>query len=387
MTSDAPPLARTRTALIVLALIVLAGILVWKLSEPKPVPVVLATAERGLVESNVSNTRAGTVKACRRARLAPISGGLIYHIMVRESDRVKKGQVLIELWNKDLVAQRKLATEQLASSRNHTIEVCALAEAATGDAKRKSRLREKGFISIEALENAQAQAQSKRAACDAAKSDVGQSMARIDLANAGIEKSTITAPFDGIVAKVSGELGEFTTPSPPGIPTPPAIDLIDDSCLYVTAPIDEVDAPAIKVGMPARITLDAFPGRHFPGRISRIAPYVLDIEKQARTVDVDIDFTDEKDEKALLVGYSADAEVILTRHPDTLRIPTRALLEGNRVLLLRDGKLEEKQVKTGLSNWEYTEVLSGIKSGDKVVVSLERSGVKAGVRAVADSGE
>lgn len=382
-----PLQSRKRAALIILAAAILAAITVWKLSEAKPVHVIVAVAGKGLVESTVANTRAGTVKACRRARLAPMSGGLIYRIKVRESDRVKKGQVLIELWDKDLIAQKKVASEQLASSRDHAIEVCALAEVAASDLQRKTRLSEKGFISSEAMENARAQADSKRASCAAAKANIDESRARIDLASAGIERSTITAPFDGIVAKVSGELGEFTTPSPPGIPTPPAIDLIDDSCLYVTAPIDEVDAPAIQVGMPARITLDAFPGRSFPGKITRIAPYVLDIEKQARTVDVDVDFIDEHDEKTLLVGYSADAEVILKRHADVLRIPTRALLDGNRVLLLRNGMLEEKALKTGLSNWEYTEIVSGIQAGDRVVVSLERSGVKAGVSAVADPGK
>ncbi|HQT26416.1 MAG TPA: efflux RND transporter periplasmic adaptor subunit, partial [Burkholderiales bacterium] len=314
--------------------------------------------------------------------LAPTSGGLIYRLKVKESERVKKGQVLIELWNKDLLAQKQIAMEQLASSRDHMNEVCPLAGSAESDLKRKMKLWKRGFISAEGLENARAEAGSKRASCDAAKADIKAAKARIDLAEAGIEKSTIVAPFDGVVAKVSGELGEFTTPSPPGIPTPPAIDLIDDSCLYVTAPIDEVDAPSIRLGMPTRITLDAFPGKHFAGRVSRIAPYVLDIEKQARTVDIDVDFVDKQDEKPLLAGYSADAEVILASHENTLRIPTRALLEKNRVLVLKEGRLEERKVKTGLSNWEYTEVLGGLEAGDEVVVSLEKSGVKAGAMAV-----
>lgn len=378
---------RQRAILIILALLALGGIFLWKLAAPKPIPVVLAKVEKGMVESTVSNTRAGTVKACRRAKLAPNSGGLIYRLKVKESDRVKKGQILIELWDKDLVAQKHLATQQMTSSLDHAREVCALAVSAASDAGRKSILREKGFVSAEALENAQSQAKSKQASCDAARAAIKEARARIALADAGIEKSTVVAPFDGIVAKVSGELGEFATPSPPGIPTPPAIDLIDDSCLYVTAPMDEVDAPTIALGMPARITLDAFPGRHFPGKVSRIAPYVLDVEKQSRTVDVDVDFIDKEDEKKLLVGYSADAEVILGSHPDVLRIPTRSLYEGNRVLVFENGMLVEKNVKTGLSNWEYTEVTSGLKAGQEVVVSLERSGVRAGARAVPDAGK
>jgi HlyD family secretion protein len=378
---------RQRAILIALVLFALTGALLWKFFAPKPVPVLLAKVEKGTVESSVSNTRAGTVKACRRAKLAPSSGGLIYKLRVKESDRVKKGQVLIELWDKDLLAQKNLATEQMASSQDHAREVCTLATASASDARRKSILRQKGFISAEALENAQSQAKSKQASCDAAHAAIKEARARIALAEAGIEKSTVVAPFDGIVAKVSGELGEFATPSPPGIPTPPAIDLIDDSCLYVTAPMDEVDAPAIRLGMPARITLDAFPGRHFSGKVSRIAPYVLDVEKQSRTVDVDVDFVDKEDMKKLLVGYSADAEVILGSHPDVLRIPTRALFEGNKVLVLENGILVEKKVKTGLSNWDYTEVRSGLEAGQEVVTSLERNGVKPGARAAPDTGK
>ena len=130
-------------------------------------------------------------------------------------------------------------------------------------------------------------------------------------ARATQKRTVLRAPFAGVVARITGEVGEFTTPSPPGIPTPPAVDLIDDSCLYVTAPIDEVDVARVRVGQRASITIDAIPGRRFPGRVRRVAPYVVDFEKQARTVDVEMEFLNPEDVKALLVGYSADAEIIL----------------------------------------------------------------------------
>ena len=72
-----------------------------------------------------------------------------------------------------------------------------------------------------------------------------------------MSSSVLRAPFDGIVAEFNGKGGEYLTPSPPGIQTLPAVDLIDDSCIYVNAPIDEVDAVRLKLGMSARITLDA----------------------------------------------------------------------------------------------------------------------------------
>jgi HlyD family secretion protein len=193
------------------------------------------------------------------------------------------------------------------------------------------------------------------------------------------------APFDGTVAKIVGELGEYSTPSPPGVQTPPAIDLIDESCLYVKAPMDEVDAPKIRVGQPARITLDALPGRSLAGKVRRIAPYVTAVEKQARTVEIEVDFDDPKSAGRLLVGYSADVEVILDVRKDVLRVPTSALLQGGRVLLLQDGRLVERPVQTGLANWENTEITQGLQGGERIVTSLDRAGVKAGATAVEEA--
>jgi HlyD family secretion protein len=188
------------------------------------------------------------------------------------------------------------------------------------------------------------------------------------------------------VAKIVGELGEYSTPSPPGVPTPPAIDLIDDSCLYVKAPMDEVDAPKISVGQPVRVTLDALPGKIIPGKVRRVAPYVSAVEKQARTVDVEVNFEHPEATGKLLVGYSADVEIILDGRDKVLRIPTAAIQEGGRVLLFNadSGKLEERKIRTGLANWEYTEVLEGLAAGDRIVTSLEKEGVKAGATVTPD---
>jgi HlyD family secretion protein len=138
----------------------------------------------------------------------------------------------------------------------------------------------------------------------------------------------------------------------------------------------------MKVGQTARITLDAFHGQVFPAHVRRVAPYVQAVEKQARTVDVEANFDRPEDIPRMLVGYSADVEIILDSRDDVLRVPTSALLEGGRVLRYQPetGKLEEVTLKTGVANWEYTEVLEGLKAGDRIVMSLEREGVKAGAQ-------
>jgi len=82
----------------------------------------------------------------------------------------------------------------------------------------------------------------------------------------------------------------------------------------------------------------------------------------------------------LLPGLSADLEVILDAREKVLRIPTYALLEGGRVLLVENGRLVERPVTTGLRNWSFTEIASGLTGGEEVVVSLDRAEVKAGAR-------
>ncbi len=362
------------------ALLLLAAA-IWYLTRPEPVRVRLAKVERGTVEATVSNTRAGTVKACRRAKLAPTVGGQIAHLLVKKGERVKAGQVLLELWNDDLQAQARLAEQQLNTATTRVEEVCTIATLSGKEAARARQLRERGFISAEGLERAEADAKAKQASCAAARSEIVQSRSRIDVAQAGLRRMVLRAPFDGVVADISGELGEYATPSPPGIPTPPAIDLIDDRCMFVSAPIDETDAANIKVGQTSRITLDAIKGKSFAGKVKRVAPYVLELEKQARTVEVEVEFVEPPATENLLVGYSADVEIVHDSHANVLRIPTQTLLEGKRVLFYRtDGMLEERTVTTGLANWEQTEIAAELREGDQIVMSLDQEGVKVGVR-------
>ena len=351
----------------------------WYYTRPKPLEVELATIAPGSVEATIVNTRAGTVKSCQRSDLAPITGGQIAKIWVKEGDHVQKGQVLLELWNQDLQAQRELAQRQLTMAQERRRETCILAENARRESNRTQQLVEQGFVSSQRADDANANARSRQASCEAASTDIKRAEAQIRVSQAGIDRTVIVAPFSGVIGKISGELGEFTTPSPPGIPTPPTIDLIDDSCLYVTAPMDEVDAPKIKVGQEARITLDAMPGKIFPGKIRRIAPYVTEIEKQARTVDIEVDFL-QVPADTLLVGYSADVEVVLERRDDVLRIPTQAIRQNNKVWLVdAKDRLTEQPLETGLSNWSFTEIRTGLKAGDRVLTSFDQDKIKAGV--------
>lgn len=373
--------------LIILAVIAAAVIgLLWWLTLPKSIAVVVKEVDRGRVESTIANTRAGSIEACQRTKLSTIMGGRIEILAVKEGDKVKKGQLLMKLWNDDQKAQQTLADTQVDQAQKQVGEACTMAANALRDAERTSQLYRDGFISISAEQTARAGAEAKQATCETAKAAVRQAQARLAATRVEQGRTVLYAPFAGTVAKIVGEVGEYSTPSPPGVPTPPAIDLIDETCLYVTAPMDEIDAPKVKLGQPVRIKMDAFGKRDFAGKVKRVAPYVTAVEKQARTVDVEVDFAKPEEIDGLLVGYSADVEIVLSVKDDALRVPTAAIQEGGKVLLLNadSGKLEERTIKPGIANWEYTEVLEGLQVGDRIVTSLEKEGVKAGVRAAVE---
>jgi HlyD family secretion protein len=360
--------------------VVVVGAVLW-FGRPKPIVVDTVVVARGKVDQTVTNTRAGTVKACQRAKLAPPMGGQIARLLVKKGDHVEKNQVLLELWNDDIRAQFELAEKDAAAARALRDQACITARVSRREADRLASLVQQKLVSAESADRAAGDADASEAACRAAGEQVKVSQARIDAARAGLERTLLRAPFAGTVAEINGEVGEFVTPSPVGIPTPPAVDIVDSSCIYITAPIDEVDAPRVRPGMPARVTLDAFKGHSFRAHVRRVAPYVLEVEKQARTVEVEAEI-DDRDDARLLPGYSADLEVILAEHPDVLRVPTRALIEGDRVYVLAGGRIHERRIETGIGNWEYTEVTKGLQAGDRVVVSIDREGLRDGAAAV-----
>lgn len=370
----------------VIAIFAVLGLSIFMVTRPKPVVVTLKEVGKGTVEATLANTRAGTVEACLRTKLSTIIGGRIEYLGVKEGDKVRKGQLLLKLWNDDQQANAALAQAQMRLSARRVDEACIAAANAEKEAGRQSELHAKGFVSTSREESARTEAEVRRAACNTAKADVAQAEAKFKATRVEQGRVVLYAPFDGTVAKIVGELGEYSTPSPPGVPTPPAIDLIDDACLYVKAPMDEVDAPKIRIGQAVRITLDALPGQTLPGKVRRVAPYVSAIEKQARTVDIEVDFERPGEAGKLLVGYSADVEIILSGRDKVVRLPTAAIQEGGRVLVYDadSGKLAERRIKTGLANWEYTEVVDGLKAGERVVTSLDKEGVKAGASATPD---
>ncbi|MDX1722406.1 MAG: efflux RND transporter periplasmic adaptor subunit [Pseudomonas sp.] len=370
-------------------LVVLVGLLTfaWWWNLPQPMPVQLYAVERGPVETLVANTRAGTLKSCRRSRLSFNLGGQVSELLVDEGQQVQAGAVLMRLRQDDRLARVQAAEARLEAKRNDRERHCRSASLGQRDYQRLRHLAERQLASAERLDQAETKAQLAQLVCTSSATLIREAEADLALQRSLLDQATLRAPFSGIVAQINGELGEFVTPSPPGIPTPPAVDLIDDSCLYVEAPIDEVDAGRVRIGMSVRISLDAFRGRHFAGQVSRIAPFITELEKQARTVNVEVRFVQLPVDVALLTGYSADVEILLEQSAGSLRIPTETLLEGRRVLRYDPGTglLNEVALNTGLANWRWTEVLGGLAEGEHILASLSQDGLKDGVAVISSN--
>lgn len=368
--------------LALLALLVAAGVaLRFTAFAPAPVPVRTVAAAKGRVEETVTNSRAGTVKARRRAKLAPETGGRVHLLPHRRGTRVRKGEILLRVDDALQRAQLRLSGDESKASVAQRDQACLAAERAGRDRERTQRLSKDGLVSSEILDRVESEARGADATCRAARAAAERAVSAVALAQAQLDQTVLKAPFDGIVADTFIEEGEWTSPSPPALPIPPVLDLIDTRSIYVSAPMDEVDSGRIAKGQPARLTVDSRPGRSFAARVVEVAPYVVDRLEQNRTVEIEIELDDAAEAASLLPGTSADAEVILSGKDGVLRVPTSSLLEGGKVLVLERGRLVEKTLKLGLRNWDFTEVRGGLEEGARVVVSLDRPEIKAGAKA------
>jgi HlyD family secretion protein len=347
----------------------------------RAVPVDLARVEPGTVEETVTNTRAGTVKARRRAKLSPQIGGRATELPYRKGARVEAGALLLRLDDSVQQAQVRLADEQVKTAESQAHQACLAADLAEKELKRGVALSADGITSQQNLDTLESTRDQSLAACQAARAAADQARAQVGLAHAELALTVVRAPFAGVVADCSTEVGEWITPAPPGVPIPAVLDLIDPGSVYVSAPIDEVDSRRVRVGQEVRMTVDSLPGEHLAGALVRVAPYVMDVLEQNRTVEIEVDLANSKMAASLLPGTSADVEVILARREGVLRIPTSAIAEGGKVLVLAGGRLGERTVGPGMRNWQFTEVKSGVVRGELVVTSRDSTEIKPGAKA------
>ena len=372
-------------AAIVLALVGVGVFLKFSVFTPDPLPVSVMKVERGRVEETVTNSRAGTVKARQRAKLSPEIGGRVAEIPHRKGALVRTGDVLLRLHDDTQQAAVQMAKRELAVVEVKRERACLEAARAEREFLRYQQLKERDLISTDLLDKYENLAQTTQVSCKQTQAEIARARSAIVEAKAELAKTVLHAPFNGIVADLDIEVGEWTTPSPPALPVPPVLDLIDPSSIYISAPMDEVDSSKIHEGQPVRVTLDPFPGQHYEGHVRHLAPYVLDVEEQNRTVEIEVELEDRTFASTLLPGTSGDVEIILSVKDEVLRLPPSTLFEGHKVFVVEQDHLSMRSVEIGMRNWDFVEILAGLSEGEQVVTSLDEEELEEGLKVLVRS--
>ena len=202
------------------------------------IPVTVAQVEAGRVEELVTNNKAGTITARRRASLTPEIGGVIVRIPVKEGDEVARGQTLLALADAELRAQLALQERALDATHATVTQACAEADLAGRNLERTRRLAAERLVAAQALDQAESQSVVAAASCASARARVVETAAGVDVARVALSKSILRAPFDGVVSRVSARVGEWMSPSMLGALAPTsAIELVDTRSIYVRAPL------------------------------------------------------------------------------------------------------------------------------------------------------
>jgi RND family efflux transporter MFP subunit len=199
--------------------------------------------------------------------------------------------------------------------------------------------------------------------------------AALQMARIQLSYSAIMAPFKGVISKKWVSQNEFVSIGSP------LMTLVDPERLYIYATIDEVDVKNLKPGQKVKILIDAFPDQVFSGVLKRISPIVIGAKQETRTFDIWVYF--EGIMPAVKPGMSADIEVITDYLPDVLAVPTGALMEkeGKKMIYtVEEGRVTLRAVEIGLSNWNDTEIMKGLKEGEIIVENADATGLKPGVR-------
>ena len=368
---------RARWWAIAAGLLVLVLVLRATACRPRPLEVEVVTVARGLVEDAVTNSQAGTVRARLRARVGAERAGRVAAIPHREGSRVRRGQAALLLDQSTAETQLEVARRDLEGARAAAEAARAAATLARQQHERTASLFKSGLVSQGEMDLSKSRTESAEAELSGAHARDQRARSAVRLAQDELEHMRVLAPFDGIVSQRMVEVGE------PVVPGQPVLEIVSLGRLYVSAPLDEIDIGRVREGLPARVTLDPYRGRVWQGVVTRVSPVINDIKEQNRTLDVEVEMTPDPTAPEPKPGTSADVEIVLDRRDDVLRVPTNAIIESKSVLVVENGKAVSRDVTTGLRNWDWTEITSGLAEGAAVITSLEKQGVKAGARVAA----
>ena len=360
-------------------------------------PTKLAKVEKGDLAKSVVAT--GKVTPITKVEIKSKASGIVKKLYVDAGDRVKKDQVLAELDRDEIEAQVNSARAQLLSAESNQKAAEADMKRAEVDAQgvdiptlqrayeRAQDMAKSGVVSASALDDAQRAyilAVNKR---DVAKAQLVVNKAKVAQAQADVQKSsatlkqleeqlsytTIVAPIDGIVLSRDVEMGDAVSSIlVMGSAATLVMTIGDTSEVYVKGKVDESDIGKVYLGQPARIRVETFKDKTFTGHVTKISPMGLE-KDNVTTFEVRVSINNPGGE--LKAEMTANAEIILDEHKNVLMIPEGAIMydkDKKASTEIPDPKAKEGKRKValtiGISNGAKTEVLSGLKEGDQVVL-------------------
>ena len=357
----------------------------------------LAKVTRGDVARSVVAT--GKIQPITKVEVKSKASGIVEKLYVDINNIVKKGQPLAQLDEQEIVAQVEAQKAQLGAAEANVGTYEANIEqdkvnAAAPDLpmykltlERNQEMQKEGVVSRQALDDADKDYLAALTRRDSAKAQVGVDTAKLRQAKAQVAQSqaslkqleeqmsytTIVAPMDGVILSRDVEIGDAVSSILVlGSTATLVMTEGDVNEVYVQGKVDEADIAHVYMGQPARIKVESFRDRTFQGKVTKISP--MGVEKDnVTTFEVRVSINNPNGE--LKAQMTANAEILLDEHKGVLTVPENAVVydnQKNASVNIPDKKQKDGMtkvpVKVGLSNGSVTEVLSGLKEGDTVVL-------------------
>jgi len=370
----APIRRRRRRKWVWLAVIavLLAAAAAWQFARPHPqavqtTPVVTAYPSQQYVVLNAT----GYVVAQRKAAISSKATGRLEWLGVAEGSRVKAGDLIARIDNRDVVAQAQSAEAAVRAARANVTQSEVERENAQVEYRRNEELVGKGFISQSALDTAKARLDRAAAGVASARANLNVALANARNAQVAVDYTEIRAPFDGVILSKSANVGDLVTPFSNATDSKGAVvSMADMSTLEVEADVSESSLSKVHVGQPAEIVLDALPDARFRGHINRMVPTV-DRAKATVMTKVKFDTIDPRvlPEMSAKVSFLSQ-EVTPAQQKPLIAVKQDAIVErdgGFAVFVVRDGRAVIVPVTRGAKIGDTIAIEGDVKTGEKSV--------------------
>jgi RND family efflux transporter MFP subunit len=330
-------------------------------------------------------TASGYVVAQRKAAVASKGTGRLEYLGVIEGDRVKKGEMIGRLESSDVEAALGQAKANLALARAGYESAMAEKEDAASNFERQKALFDMQSISRAEYDAANARNRRAIAAIASADANIQFAIANVRAAEVGVENTYIRAPFDGVVLTKNANVGEVISPFGAAAGSRGAIVTVADMySLEVEADVSESNIEKIKEDLPCEITLDAYPERRYPGKVSKIVP-TADRAKATVLTKVRFDDLDERvlpEMRAKVSFLKADNVRSAGNTAPKISVPASSIATRNGqkvVFIVKGDAVIETAVTLGEAMGNRIEIVAGVAAGEKVVLRPAES-LKTGTK-------